>query len=49
VAALGAAALVARMAAERRRRAELAAAVDELRRSWQSASEALERVDRAVS
>ena len=48
-AALDAAALVARMGAERRRRTELAAAVDELRRSWQSASEALERVDRAAS
>jgi hypothetical protein len=49
VSALDAAALVARMVAERRRRAELAAAIDELRRSWRSASEALELVDRAVA
>jgi uncharacterized protein YaaN involved in tellurite resistance len=48
-AALDAAGLVAQMAAERRRRDELRDAVDELRRSWQAATEALERVDRAVS
>ena len=49
VAALDAAALVAQMLAERRRREELGDAVEELRRSWRAASEAIELVDRAVS